>query len=87
MSKVPITTPIVIPAICPADSPSSVGRVAETVGVTAIVVDGGFSNVRLAIVNPALTYLESAAYNKYNNKIMQAIALATKQRHCINDEY
>ena len=41
MSKVPITTPIVIPAICPADSPSSVG-VTEAVGVTTIVVDGGF---------------------------------------------
>ena len=59
MSKVPIITPIVIPAICPADSPSSVG-VAE--GVTTIVVDDGFSNVRPAIVNPALAYLESAAY-------------------------
>ena len=61
MSKVPITTPIVIPAICPADSPSSVG-VTEAVGVTTIVVDGGFSNVRPAIVNPALAYFESAAY-------------------------
>ena len=75
MSKVPITTPIVIPAICPADSPSSVG-VTEAVGVTTIVVDGGFSNERSAIVNPALAYFESAAYiKKYFNKIYALVKL------------
>ena len=63
MSKIPIITPIVIPAICTAGSPSSVG-VTEAEGVTTTEVDGGFSIVTPAIVNPALAYFESAAYNR-----------------------
>ena len=75
MSKVTITTPIVIPTKCLADRPSSVG-VTEAVGVTTIVVDGGLSNERSAIVNPELAYFESAAYNrKINMKILTKMYL------------